>query len=102
VFVELSSLLFVFLNMVLYPFMANLNAVKLFDLVGYLFRAPIFLQSSINDLLFKFAYSWLGFVSSFKRFVMGMFWAASTLALISANFSAYGRLMHRYHFCNFG
>jgi hypothetical protein len=35
-------------------------------------------------LPFSLGYSWFGFVSSFQRFVMGLFWAISTLALITA------------------
>jgi hypothetical protein len=102
VFVELSSLPFVLSNMVIDPVMTDLNTVKLFELVRDLFRAPIFFQSIINDLPFSFAYSWHGLVSSLQCFVVGLFWAISTLALITASFPAYGRFMNFDVFYFFG
>jgi len=99
-FLKLSALLFVFLDVMIYPFMADLNAVKFFELGRDLFRSPIFFQSIINDLPFSSAYSWLGFVLSSHRFAMGLFWAVTTLALITANFTTYGRFMYTHQLGN--
>ena len=53
VFVKLSALPLVFLDMMIYPFMADLNAIKLFELFRDLFRAPVFFQPIINELPFS-------------------------------------------------
>jgi hypothetical protein len=63
VFVKLSSFLIVFSRMMMYSFMADLNAVKLFELVRDLFWAPIILQPIINDFPFWFSNYSLGFLS---------------------------------------
>ena len=73
----------------IYPFMADLNVVKLFELVRDLLLSPIILQP-INDFLFSFAFSFLGFVSSLRCFFMSLFRAVSTMAFITANFTAFG------------
>jgi hypothetical protein len=101
VFIELDTLSFVLSNMLIDPFMTDLEAVERPNFVRDLFWAPFNLQLLVNDLPFRLAYSLLGFVSSLQSFLMRLFQEVSSVAFITTQLPTDPRFVYANGFCNF-